>query len=193
SAPCTADAAPSRIIDGRARGAREDSEPRIAIDTVPVVDPIVGDPDLGTPFAIPTNGSSPTVDRAVVTAGAFARARFVVGETLGAAGVPDPVALYPAAPGVVFEALEPVAIVDDGPGHRATARLVPVDTLGNVTDPPPGTTVTLLASAGLQIASPDTDGDPSHEDILLDKASGVVIAIDDDGGVNDSGPGGTIT
>src|SRR5581483_11695662 len=140
------------------------------------------------------DGSSPTIDRAVVASGAFARARFV--RPSAAAGFPVgvQVPLFPAGPDVLFEELAGADVADDGPGGGvAVVRLVPVDRLDDVTDPPPGTTATLVAGPGLVIAAPDTDGDPTRETIALAGPGGVLVTLDDAGGVGDSGAGATLT
>lgn len=184
---------PNRVVDGNGGGGRAAGDVRIQLELEPVVAPLVGDPTLGTPFAIPTDGSDATVDRVVVTSGAFARARFV--RPSDAAGFPTgaPVDLHPGAGGALVEPLGVLDVPDDGPGGAVTAQLVPVDRLDNVTDAPAGTTVTLLADPQVLILDPDTDGDPSHETIPLGDAAGVTVTLGDAGLANDSGAGAALT
>ncbi|HYV56453.1 MAG TPA: choice-of-anchor X domain-containing protein [Candidatus Nitrosopolaris sp.] len=187
---------PNRIIEGRARGGTILPTVRLGVDLEPAFDPPVDDPVLGTPFALPTDGSSPTIDRATVYSGALSRFRFV--RPSDAAGFPvgapvSPAPLYRGAGGVLFEPLTTVDVPDDGPGGRRIVRLVPVDLLDNVTDPPPGATATLVAGPGLVIASPNVDGDPSRETVAITTAAGIELALDDTGGAGDSGVSSTLS
>lgn len=185
-----------RVIDGRGAGGRAGSEVRIELELEPDIDLPVGHPTLGSPFAIPTNGSSITVDRALVNSGPFARARFVrasdVGDfpALGHDTVPIP--LYPGANGALFAPLTAVTVPDDGSGNGISAQLVAVDRLDNITDPPANTSVTVVAGAGVAITAPDTDADPSRETIPLATAAGVSLTIDDAGVANDAAGDGTL-
>ena len=184
---------PYRIIEGRARGGAILPTVRLGVDLEPAFDPPVDDPVLGTPFALPTDGSSPTIDRATVYSGALSRFRFVRPSSAADFPVGTAVPLYRGAGGVLFEPLTMVDVPDDGPGGTRLVRLVPMDLLDNVTDPPPGAMVTLVARPGLVIASPDLDGDPSRETIAVTQAAGVDVALDDAGGAGDSGVGSTLS
>ena len=184
---------PNRIIEGRARGGTILPTVRLGVDLEPAFDPPVDDPVLGTPFALPTDGSSPTIDRATVYGGGLSRFRFVRPSEAAGFPVGVQVPLYRGAGGVLFEPLTTVDVPDDGPGGSRLVRLVPVDLLDNVTDPPPGATVTLVAGPGLVIASPDVDGDPSRETVAVTQAAGIDVALDDAGGAGDSGAGSTLS
>jgi hypothetical protein len=184
---------PYRIIEGRARGGAILPTVRLGVDLEPAFDPPVNDPVLGTPFALPTDGSSPTIDRATVYSGALSRFRFVRPSSAADFPVGTAMPLYRGAGGVLFEPLTMVDVPDDGPGGALRIRLVPVDLLDNVTDPPPGATATLVAGPGLAIVSPDSDGDPSRETIAVTQASGVDVALDDAGGTGDSGTASTLS
>lgn len=176
---------PTRVVDAKGRGGPAGPDARLGVVIEAAFDPPVGDPVLGTPFALPTDGSSPTIDRVLVQSGAMSRARFVRPSV--AAGFPTgtELPLLPGAGGTLWEPADGVTLADDGPGNAITARLVPVDLFDNVTDPPPGTSVTLVAGAGLRITSPDADGNPSVETIDLADASGVDVTLDDTGSAGD--------
>jgi hypothetical protein len=179
----------TRVIDGNGMSAANPSE-RLKIELSPEFDIPVNDPDLpalGNSFAIPTNGSSLTVDRAASVGGAVSRLRFVQPSIAAAVPVDTAVDLYPGAGGALFEALAQVSLPDNGPGAGAHIRLVPVDLLDNITDPTPSFTATLVAGPGLGITVPNTDGDPSRETITVNSAAGIEITLDDLGGLNDSG------
>jgi hypothetical protein len=184
---------PNRVVEGGGRGGRAGPETRLGVQLEPAFEPPVGDPVLGTPLALPTNGSSPTIDRATVVSGPFSRARFVRPSV--AAGFPlgIRVPLFRDGAGTLVEELTAVDVPDDGPGGAVHVRLVSVDVLDNVTDPPAGAVATLVAGAGVLIASPDADGDPSRETVPLASAAGVDVALDDAGGAGDSGIASAVT
>lgn len=180
--------APDRVIDSEGRGGPAGPDVRLGLELEPAFDPPVNDPTLGTPFAIPTDGSSGTVDVVQIISGAFSRARFV--HASAAAGFPASATrlpLLPSAVGTLWEPLTQVALADDGAGNGTVAHLVPVDLFDNVADPPPSTSVTLVAGPGVRIASPDLDANPSTETIPLVAAAGVDVTIDD-AGVAGDGP-----
>jgi hypothetical protein len=161
---------------------------RLGVEFEPAFAPPVNDPALGTPFAIPTDGSSGTVDVVQIISGPLSRARFVRPSV--AAGFPSGdtrIPLLPSAVATLWEPLAQATLPDDGAGNGLVARLVPVDLFDNVTDPPPQTSVTLVAGPGLRIASPDADASPSTETIPLAAAAGVDVTIDD-AGIAGDGP-----
>lgn len=159
--------------------------------------PSPGHPILGTPYAIPLNGSSVTTDLARAVSGpaeavAFARpldpATFVPDQTrrvqpvVGADGKRH-----------VVEPVFATNLADDGPGNAATLLVYPADVLGNQADPPPGGgSVRLSASANLRIVAPDTDGDPQHETIAFGAAGFALVTLDDAGGAGDGGATGRV-
>jgi hypothetical protein len=102
------------------------------------------------------------------------------------------VALFPGAGGALYEPLAQIDVPDDGPGGGVAARLVPVDALDDVADPPADFAVTLIAGPGLAILAPDLDGDPTTEVVPIASASGVDVLVGDAGGANDSGVGSTL-
>jgi hypothetical protein len=184
---------PKRVVDGEGRGGPADPHERLGFELEPAFDVPVNDAELGTPFALPTDGSSLTIDRAVVIGGTVSRARFL--RPAGVTGYSPEVeaAITPGADGTLLEPQPAITIADDGAGGGLTVQLVPVDRLDNVTDPPPGTTATLIAGPGLTIAAPDGDGDPSRETVAVGSAAGVAVTIDDAGGANDSGGASSVT
>lgn len=168
--------AADRVVDGNGAGGRAGDSVRISLALEPSVAPLVGDPVLGTPFAIPTDGSSVTVDRARVDSGPFTRARFVrpsdptdFSTVAGAL----PTRFYRGAGGALLAPLSEITIA----GNPVSAQIVPVDRLDNVTLPPASTSVTLRAGPGVAIVSPDTDADPSQETLPLDSDAAVAVTL----------------
>ena len=183
------------VIDGCGCAGRAEPDVRLGVDLEPAFEVPVSVPPLGTPFALPVDGSSPTIDRATSVAGPVSRVRFVRPSI--AAGFPPPdngeVALYRGAGGALYEAQTSASLVDDGPGNRAALRLVPVDVLDNITDPSSPVAATLVAGPGIVIAAPDTDGDPTRETVSIGSAAGLLVELDDSGCANDSGTASTLT
>src|SRR5262245_11367646 len=157
----------SDVIDGCGCAGRAEPNARLGVELEPAFEIPIGDAQLGTPFALPVDGSSPTIDRATIVAGAVARARFV--RPSAAAGFPQgvEVPLYRGAGGALYEPQTTATLVDDGPGNRVALRLVPVDVLDNITDPASPLTATLIAGPGITIAAPDADGDPTRETVPI--------------------------
>ena len=184
---------PDRVIESGGRGGPAGPEVRLGVQTEPAFDPPVGDPDLGTPFALPTDGSSPTIDRVLVQSGEASRVRFVQPSIAAGFPVGMQLPLVPGAGGALVEPLAGVAVADDGPGNTRLDRLVPVDFFDNVTDPPGGMTATLVAGPGLRIVTPDTDGDPSLEIVPVATAAGIDVELDDTGIAGDGPATSTLT
>ncbi|HEV7730939.1 MAG TPA: choice-of-anchor X domain-containing protein [Candidatus Binatia bacterium] len=171
---------PDRIVDGEGRGGAASPDGRIDIELEAEFDPPVDHPQLGTPFAIPTNGTSPTVDRADIVGGPMTRLRAVRPSVLAGYPVEDDTGLARGAGGVLYEPLTSAAVAADGAGNGTSVRLVPVDILDNITDPPPGAVATLIAGPGLAIGSPNLDGNPAQEVVPV-TAAGVEVVLDDAG------------
>jgi len=188
--------APDRVVDGEGRGGPADPDERLGFEIEADVHPPVDHPVLGTPFALPTDGSSGTIDRARVVAGAYARPRFVqpsLPVPMPADGEIAPTPILRGAGGTLFAPLDDtLTLADDGPGNGLTLAVIPVDRFDAPTDPPADTTVTLVASATLRIVAPDEDGDPTREVLALPGAGAVEIQLDDAGGVGDSGGPATL-
>lgn len=186
---------PDRVVDGEGRGGPADPDERLGFEVESDFDPPVNHPVLGTPFALRTDGSVGTIDRARVVSGAQTRVRFVqpsLPAPLPAGGGDDddevePLPLMRGAGGVLLEPLDgPIALADDGLGGAVEVALVPVDRFDNATDPTAGASVTLVADPTLRIVAPDTDGDPLRETIALTSAATVSVHVDDAGGAGDS-------
>ena len=161
--------------------------------------PPANDPLIGTPLAIPLDGTSVTNDLARATSG-----------PADAPGLARPVpAGFVAAPmqrlrplvsasGVRTVAVplgaQPVAVPDDGPGGGQREILVfPADRLGNQADVPfGGSDIDLEVSSNLRIVSPDTDSDPRHETIAFAATSYASVVLDDAGGAGDGGAAGSL-
>jgi len=178
--------APYQVVPGL--GAWGPASPATRLDYVlrPAFEPPVGDALVGTPFALPTDGSSPTIDRATVYSGSFSRLRFVRASSPAAFSLDNEVPLSRGAGGVLWEELNALDLPDDGPGDQRIVHLVPADALDNVTDPPPDLTAKLVAGPGLLILAPDADNDPTTETISVPSAAGIDVVLDDAGGVGDS-------
>lgn len=184
---------PDRVVDGEGRGGPATPDGRIGIELEPAFDIPIADPVLGTPFALPTNGSSPTIDRAVVVGGTMSRAQLVMTAPATGYALDVEAPLRLGAGGELLVPRTSLSLVDDGEGGGAAVRVVPVDLLDQVTDPPVGATATLIAGPGLVVAEPDADGDPTRETVALSSAAGVTVTIDDAGGANDSGAASALT
>ena len=184
---------PDRVVEANGRGGPAEPAHRLGIELEPAFEPPVDDPDLGTPFALPTDGSSPTIDRVAVAGGPMSRLRCVRPSSAAGFPVGAAVPLYRGAAGALYEDLTSVDVPDNGRGTAIPVRLVPVDAFDNVTDPPAGAQATLIAGPGLVIAEPDTDGDPTRETVPIGGADGVDVALDDTGGMGDSGTASTLT
>ncbi len=184
---------PDRLIEGNGSGGRAAPDVRLGVEIENAFDPLASDPLLGTPFALPTNGTSPTLDRAIVRSGPVSRVACVRPSVLASYPSDTETALRRGAGGALIEPLDSIDLADDGPGGGVRVRLVPLDVLDNVTDPPAGTTAILLAGPGLAITSPDTDTNPARETVALPTAAGLEITLDDTGGSRDSGTASVLT
>ena len=151
--------------------------------------PDPNDPRVGESFTLRLDGSDPTIDAARVQAGAASR--------FGVVRQPDPATylnlparplrpgLAPGGARVAVEVLTRALVADDGAATRTVVRVVPLDRLGNVTDPAATTPVTLRTSGPVRIAFPDTDGDPHLEIVSVVDAIGAAVELDDSGNALD--------
>jgi hypothetical protein len=150
-------------------------------------------PVLGTAFAIPLDGSSPTVDLARSEAGSA---------VAGKLGRPVDPATFAAGPlrrllpavdqqgrRLLVGPVEALSMMDDGPGQTVSLVLFAADVLGNPTDPGAAMAATLEAGPALLIVSPDTDGDLHRETIPLATAAAAALVLDDAGSAGDGGAG----
>ncbi len=140
---------------------------------------------LGTPFAIPVDGDSPSTDQLIVVSGDASSARLF--EEISATGfrATKRLRLRPAPGGggrVLVFPIDRLVIPDDGATSQRTLRLLPVDLFGNVADPGGGgIQIALQATGGVAIVSPDGDADTTTETVTLATASGVDLTLDDPG------------
>ena len=148
--------------------------------------PATDDPTLGSVYAIPLDGSSPTVDLLRSETGEASRAVFVAPLAVASFVATAARRVLPAVDEggarALAEHVTRLALPCDGDASFASLALMPADVTANPADPPPGgMTVVLQASPLLRIASPDLDGDPSREEISFADARWVRVAIDDAG------------
>lgn len=146
-------------------------------------------PLVGTPFAIPLDGSSVTVDVLRVNGGAAAAV--ACGRPVDPATfVADPArrlvpAVGPGGTRTLYEGVDSIALASDGAGGAASVDCFVVDRLGNATDPPAGGfAATLEAGEGLRIVAPDADGDPRREPVVFANAAALTVQLDDAGAAN---------
>ena len=160
--------------------------------------PTPNDPLIGTPYAIPLDGSSITNDlvRSIsgpavapglaqpIPAGFVATPLQRLTPLVSSAGVHEVAVPFGASP---------IFVPDDGPGTgQATIHVFPADRLGNQADVPfGGSDVDLEVSSTLRIVSPDTDGDPQHETIAFSATGHAAVVLDDSGVAGDGGGTGT--
>ena len=160
--------------------------------------PTPNDPLIGTPYAIPLNGSSITNDLVRSVSGPAVAPGLA--QPMAAGFVATPLQrLTPlvSSAGVHKVAqpfgASPIFVPDDGPGTgQATIHVFPADRLGNQADVPfGGSDVDLEVSSTLRIVSPDTDGDPQHETIAFSATGHAAVVLDDSGVAGDGGGTGT--
>jgi hypothetical protein len=181
---------PARVLEGGPAGpppATPTSLVGVEIRVAHAPDP--NDPRVGESFTLRLDGSDPTIDAALVQAGAAIR--------FGVVQQPDPMTyldlparplrpgLAPGGARVAVEVLTRARVADDGATTRTALRVAPLDRLGNVTDPAAATPVTLRTSGPVRIAFPDTDGDPHRETVSIVDAIGAAVELDDSGSALD--------
>lgn len=178
---------PNDILGGAVAPISAGSAIRVEIEEVLDPDPL--HPLLGEGYTIPVDGSATSNDLVIARAGAMARfglAKVPVASTYqGLPQRPMRPALDDAGNRVVVEVLERLVLADDGNATTDTLRVVPLDALGNVTDPSAPNTVLIRSEGEVQILSPDVDGDPTRERVTIADARGVSIVVDDAGGALD--------
>jgi hypothetical protein len=148
--------------------------------------PRTSDPTLGSRYAIPLDGTSPTVDLLRSESAEATRAVFAVPLDLATFKAGSAHRVLPAVDEhgdrALAEHVTQIALPCDGDASRVSLALMPADPIANPADPPPGgSTVVLQASPLVRIASPDTDGDPSREEISFADAAWVRVELDDAG------------
>ena len=184
---------PARVIGNGNVPAPDESLPsELKFDIERNYLPAPGHPVLGTPFAMPTNGSEPTTDQFVSVSGPTHGAHFfdeVDAPTFRAVSRPllRPAPAVGGSGRVLVLPAASVELVADGSATQHALRLLPVDLFGNVADPPVGgLTVDLTAVGAIEILSPDVDANPAIETVNLASAAGVVVIIDDLGSEGDA-------
>jgi len=120
-------------------------------------------------FALPLDGSSPTIDAALVDAQPATRVAF-----LSDPGVP-------ALRGAVGD----LVLGTRSPENRRRLRVVAVDRWGNATDPPPGFAVTVRATSPLRIQPHRATLKP----VVIDSSNGAPISVKGPGRTGDGTTG----
>ncbi|MDH3685212.1 MAG: hypothetical protein OEP95_03255 [Myxococcales bacterium] len=185
---------PNEVIDGNLPGPA-DPFGLAGVEVKQALEPDPTVPDIGESFTVPVHGIAPSIDGARAHSGAFARFGLVAEP---AASSYRDLASRPLRPGldssgdrVLFEVLQHAFVDDDGSASARVLRVVALDRFGNVTTPSPGSTVTVVADGPVRITSPDGDGNPAREVVVLSNARGIALTIDDGGGAfDDSNLGG---
>src|SRR2546426_6503677 len=118
---------PHRVVEGNGRRGPAHPQHRLGVEMEPAFDPPVDDPTLDTPFALPTDGSSPTIDRVVVYGGPMSRLRCVRPSSAAVFPVGAAVPLYRGAAGALYEDLTSVDVPDNGRGTAIPVRLLAGD------------------------------------------------------------------
>ncbi len=139
----------------------------------------------GETYTLELDALHPSNDRATLAAGGFSR--------FGIATTPDPT-IFEAVAGrslrrgldaagqpATFVVPNRVLVRDDGGAGETAVRVVPLDRLGNVSDLPAPALVSLVTQGGVRIVSPDVDGDPYFEELLVSDPRGVEVLLDDGG------------
>ncbi|MFT5429914.1 MAG: hypothetical protein ACI9OJ_000587 [Myxococcota bacterium] len=177
---------PKRVFEGSAPTPDPEGTNELDYETERHLRPAPGTPIIGSVFAVPTDGSSPSTDQVNVVSGDAVAARFMTVASAATFRATKRLRLRPAPDGAGGRELvvpaDRMVLPADGPATTGTVRLLPVDLFGNVADPSvPGLDVTLRVSGSVKIVSPDLDADSTREDVTLTAATGVEVVIDDDG------------
>src|SRR5262249_29064350 len=173
---------PKRIIGGNGLGGPDPTHllADFELEFEKTFSPEPNHPILGTPYAIPLDGSSQTVDLVRSVSGPAAGVAF--GTPVDAAGfVADATrrllpAVGPSGGRALLEETDGIALASAGAGGALTVDCFLADRLGNATDPPAGGySVTLEAGPRLRIVSPDTDGNPHTEPLVFSSAAAIAV------------------
>jgi hypothetical protein len=177
--------APSQVIGGTNRAPPDPtirSEIKFGLENNYLPEP--EHPMLGTPFAVPVDGTEPSTDQFIVISGPAFSAGFFDEVDSGTFRATSRVWLRPAPDSaggdrtLVFP-IHHLTLPVDGAASQRSLRLLPVDLFGNVADPNAGFAIDLVAAGGARIVSPDLDDDPNSESVVLSSAAGVDVVIDD--------------
>lgn len=167
---------PDDVIEGNAPNFA-DPEGRVGVE---VEDEFTPDPSAayGESFSLATDGSVSSIDVADVQSGPHSHFSFF---RVANPATYDEGSDGPLLPGV--DALGGRVLLELLRGSLATGslRLVPTDTFGNSSELLQPVAVELFARAGAQITSPDTDGNPSRETLVVFGAEGVAVTLEGSG------------
>jgi len=179
--------APTSVLGTRPTAA--DPNALVGADIIPLIEPDPSDPAIGEAFTLRLDGSQPSIDTARVQSRGFVR--FAFGRQPEIATFNDAPS-RPLRPGLgdageraLYEMLHHLTLPDDGSNTASTLRVLPIDMFGNIAALPQPHTVDIVASGSLQIAWPDTDGDPARETLVIADSRGAEILVDDLGGPGD--------
>jgi hypothetical protein len=142
--------------------------------------PKPGEPGLLEAFAVHVDGSNPSTDQYVSVSGDAVGARLF--RNVNYANFTPSSRLLarvaPTAAGPGRKLVIPAGEIAVQSGDPVEVRLLPVDSLGNIADPTiSGFATKVEVNGGLRIVSPDLDGDPFAEQILLTTARGVTLFL----------------
>ena len=174
----------AQVLGTRPTSAHADS--LVGAKIIPLLTPDPGDPATGEAFTMRLDGSQPSIDTARVRSRPFVR--FAIARRLGALvereqyGQTLRPGLDPEGGRALYDIMRSLTLWDDGEATQTTVTVLPVDDLSNITTPGGPREVTIAASGPIQILSPDRDGDPQRESLIIDSARGADIIIDDLGG-----------
>lgn len=163
---------PDDIIEG---GLPNPADPNARID-VEVEDEFTPNPSglHGETFTLLTDGSELSVDVAEARSGSlshFALMRIANPATY------DEDTSGPLRPGVNSGGGRVLLELLRTPVGAGSALLVATDTFGNVIAPATPQSVELVAPAGTQITSPNSDGNTSRESVVVSSAAGVPVTL----------------
>jgi hypothetical protein len=140
--------------------------------------PAPGHPQVGSAFALPLDGSSPTVDLVDVASGPVAGIGAFVDFAPDATNVATRLAwrVAPEEGGGSRTIVLPVSAVTTEAGGLAL-RILPIDRFGNVADPSAPFDVELSTGGNTEITSPDGNASPASETVTVDDAGGVTVTV----------------
>lgn len=179
---------PDDVLPGGALGAA-DPDDLVGVEAEDHFTPEPADAAYGEAFTIPTDGSDPSSDVALVRSGRLARFGLAASADSQRYQKAPERQLRPgldtAGARVLLEVLHRVVIPRGGTAKPRLLRVVPLDRLGNIADVPAPIALSLRAGGPVRILAPDRDGDPARETITVEDARGLEIVVDAAG----SGPG----
>ncbi len=150
------------------------------------LEPDPSDPRIGESFTLRTDDSDVTLGSAQALSGPFAR--MGIGRPVEqAVAIADHDLLRPGldvdGERVLYQILDRLPLAPDADASVAAVQLLPLDRLGNVALIEEPVVVTLSTTPGAHIVSPDVDGDPTREVLVLSGSVGIPIVLDDEAGV----------